>query len=124
MKNAAGQLFSNDAEGCVRGVDAVDPSPCTTGRNEDKVGPGNPGTSSRCADMEQLAAMAGWKLTPWQLTLLAGMFDRGKTHVTSAPSQYGRRGFEADLVILDEALTSKNASCIHPPRRLILSTSK
>ncbi|AGM12388.1 hypothetical protein PEGLEG_65 [Mycobacterium phage PegLeg] len=123
MKNNAGQKFSSDAEGCVSGADAVGQSPCTTGRSAAKAGPGNPGTSSRYAAMEQLAATAGLKLTPWQLTLLVGMSDPGKTRAVCAPPQYGRRGFETDLMILDELLTSRNASCIHPPSHLILSTS-
>ncbi|QSM01116.1 hypothetical protein SEA_NANOSMITE_71 [Mycobacterium phage Nanosmite] len=78
MKGSAVQLFSNDALGAASVAVVVDRSPCTIGRSARMEAPGLRRISSPSAAMERWGATDGLKLTPWQRTLLDGMFARGK----------------------------------------------
>ncbi|AEK09984.1 hypothetical protein FDH96_gp072 [Mycobacterium phage Rey] len=106
MKSSAARKFSSAAKGSASDVAGVDRSPCTTARNAAKVDLGSPGISSDYVATALQAAMVGWNLTPWQLQLLAGMFGHGKTPEPSSRFLCGSRGYTADQILLDEALTS------------------
>ncbi|QNL30783.1 hypothetical protein SEA_ESTES_74 [Mycobacterium phage Estes] len=106
MKSNAVQSFSPDVTTAANGAGVVAKSPCTTARSAAKVDLGSPGISSDYVATALRAAMAGWNLTPWQLQLLAGMFGHGKTPEPSRRFLCGSRGYTADLILLDEALTS------------------
>ncbi|ASR75920.1 hypothetical protein J4U02_gp073 [Mycobacterium phage Aziz] len=106
MKSSAVQSFSPDVTTVVNGAGVVVKSRCTTARNAAKVDLGSPGTSSDYVATALQAAMVGWNLTPWQLQLLAGMFGHGKTPEPSSQFLCGSRGYTADQILLDEALTS------------------